>query len=339
MYKLNKPILLNNTKLLFLSMMISSIIMASTTNSWMNLWMMMEINLLAFIPILSNNNMLNSESSMKYFLIQSIASMILLMSIIFMWTNNKLTIKISTPINLTLMMKLGSAPFHFWFIQMVEKMNMINLMILSTLQKIIPMTAMMYMNQTTNLYLMILLNTTIGSINGINQTSLFKIISYSSINHIGWMMAAMTINQNSWKLYFLCYLIMMSSMTSMFHTLKMNTLPQLINSKNNKMIMLLFSMNLLSMGGLPPMMGFIPKWMIILHMTMNMNFLILSIMMMTSIITLYFYIKIIYSMILMNNTKMKWTKSYKQNMLNSMNLMQIMLSVWLMITMNMMFFM
>nr|YP_010586472.1 NADH dehydrogenase subunit 2 [Pseudoneureclipsis achim]UZZ44273.1 NADH dehydrogenase subunit 2 [Pseudoneureclipsis achim] len=334
-----KSMLLNSTKMMMMIMLITSIMLAISTNSWITLWMMMEINMMSFIPILSMNNMINSESTMKYFLIQSITSMILLMSIIILWLNNNSNIKSNLPINLSLMMKLGSAPFHWWFIQMAEKLNMINLLTLSTLQKIIPLTSMFYMNQSTTIYLMIIMNTIMGSINGINQTSMYKIITYSSVNHIGWMTAAMMINQNSWKLYFTIYSMMMTSMIMMTHISKTLNLYQMINLKHNNINLILFSMNLLSMGGLPPMTGFLPKWMIIMYLSMNSNIMILSIMMITSIITLYFYIKIIYSMLLLNNTKMKWMKQNSQNPLNSMLLTNLMMSIMLMIMLNMMFFM
>jgi NADH:ubiquinone oxidoreductase subunit 2 (subunit N) len=71
---------------------------------------------LSFIPLISNSkNLFSSEASLKYFLIQSIASInflfIILTKIIF--SNLEINNTIAILLNSTLLIKIGSAPFHF----------------------------------------------------------------------------------------------------------------------------------------------------------------------------------------------------------------------------------
>jgi hypothetical protein len=51
----------------------------------------------------------------------------------------------------------------------------------------------------------ILISTIVGSIRGLNQTSIWKILTYSSINHTRWILIALTTNENVWILYFIIY--------------------------------------------------------------------------------------------------------------------------------------
>jgi NADH-ubiquinone oxidoreductase chain 2 len=62
---------------------------------------------------------------------------------------------------------------------------------------------------------------------------------------------------------------------------------------------------LLSSGGLPPFLGFIPKWVIIQAVIINRLAPITTIVVLTSLITLYYYLKISYSRFIILNTEPK----------------------------------
>nr|YP_010890185.1 NADH dehydrogenase subunit 2 [Sovia lucasii]WJJ70286.1 NADH dehydrogenase subunit 2 [Sovia lucasii] len=307
----------NSNKMFFFFILIFSTLISISANSWMGCWIGLEINLLSFIPLISNsNNLMNSEASLNYFLIQAIASINFLFSILLkliIFKNFEMNLFLSILINSSMLMKMGSAPFHFWFPNIIEGMTWLNCFILMTWQKITPMILLSYYMNKNFLLIIMLLNTIVGAFGGINQNSLRKLMSFSSINNLGWMMSAIMISENLWMLYFMLYSFLISIMCFSFHIFNIYFINQLFIFNINFMLKFLIFINFLSLGGLPPFLGFFPKW-IIINFLMTKKFYIISfIFMMMSLITLFFYIRIIYSCILFNYLKLKWFNMHLKN--------------------------
>nr|YP_010526921.1 NADH dehydrogenase subunit 2 [Phyllosphingia dissimilis]UXR12245.1 NADH dehydrogenase subunit 2 [Phyllosphingia dissimilis] len=320
--------LFNSNKMFFLFILFFSTMISISANSWFGCWIGLEINLLSFIPLISNsNNLLSSEASLKYFLTQSIASMNFLFSILIKMTlmkNFELDNFISIMINSSLLMKMGSAPFHFWFPNISEGLSWFNNFILMTWQKITPMILLSYYFNMNFLFFIIILNVLIGAIGGLNQTSLRKLMAFSSINNLGWMIFSILISENLWIFYFLFYSFLISIMFFLFYILNMFFINQLFINNMNFMIKMNLMINFLSLGGLPPFIGFLPKWIIMNFLMINKLYLLTFIMVMSSLITIYFYIRIIYSSFLFNYFKMKWFKiKFKNKFLNLINLFSL----------------
>nr|YP_009253529.1 NADH dehydrogenase subunit 2 [Pyrgus maculatus]AKJ83286.1 NADH dehydrogenase subunit 2 [Pyrgus maculatus] len=308
---------MNSNKMFFFFILIFSTLISISSNSWIGCWIGLEINLLSFIPLISNsNNLLASEASLKYFLTQSIASINFLFSILLkliLMKNFEINNLFSLLINSSMMMKMGSAPFHFWFPNIIEGMSWLNCFILMTWQKITPMILLSYYLNKNFLILIMMLNTIIGAIGGINQTSLRKLLSFSSINNLGWMMASILISESLWLLYFFMYSFLISIMCFTFYTMNIYFINQLFIFNMNLMLKFFIFINFLSLGGLPPFLGFFPKWIIINFMMMNKFYFMTFIFIMMSLITLFYYIRIIYSCMLFNYLKLKWFKIFLKN--------------------------
>nr|ASY98067.1 NADH dehydrogenase subunit 2 [Brunneria borealis] len=327
---------INSTKILFLMTLTSGVLISLCANSWMGAWMGLEINLLSFIPLLSSDNMLSTEATLKYFLIQAIASSTLLFLIIlktnlhemfylhkyYSWNNIML---------IPLMMKIACAPFHWWLPSVVEGLSWMNCFIILTIQKIAPLMLISYLINNNMFIQFLIFNSAImGAIGGLNQTSIRKILSYSSINHIGWMLTAMILGNNMWLSYFLIYMINITTIISLSSTANLSYISQTFNSFNNKKIIkILMFMSLLSLGGLPPFLGFFPKWIIICYsmfneLTITMLFLITS-----SLLTLFYYIRIMYSVLMITNTELSsfMTISVKYK-LHKMLMISLSLVIW-----------
>nr|YP_010890198.1 NADH dehydrogenase subunit 2 [Celaenorrhinus consanguineus]WJJ70299.1 NADH dehydrogenase subunit 2 [Celaenorrhinus consanguineus] len=301
---------INSNNMFFFFMLIFSTLISISANSWMGCWIGLEINLLSFIPLISNsNNLLASEASLKYFLIQSIASINFLFSILLkmiLLKNFEMNNLFSILINSSMMMKMGSAPFHFWFPNIIEGLSWLNCFILMTWQKITPMILLSYYLNKNFLIMIMMINSIIGAIGGINQTSLRKLLSFSSINNLGWMMFSILISENLWMLYFLTYSFLIMIMCFSFYIMNIYFINQLFIFNMNFFLKLLIFINFLSLGGLPPFLGFFPKWIVINFMIMKKFYIVSFIFIMMSLITLFFYIRIIYSCILFNYLKLKW---------------------------------
>nr|YP_010722462.1 NADH dehydrogenase subunit 2 [Parnassius stubbendorfii]WDV10745.1 NADH dehydrogenase subunit 2 [Parnassius stubbendorfii]WGU20465.1 NADH dehydrogenase subunit 2 [Parnassius stubbendorfii]WGU45534.1 NADH dehydrogenase subunit 2 [Parnassius stubbendorfii] len=310
---------LNSNKMFFYFILFFSTLISISANSWLGCWIGLEINLLSFIPLISNSkNLLSSEAALKYFLTQSIASINFLFSILLkmiLLKNFEINNLFSILINSSMLMKMGSTPFHFWFPNIIEGLSWLNCFILMTWQKISPMILLSYYMNNNFLMFIMIFNVIVGTMGGINQTSLRKLMSFSSINNLGWMLAALMMTENLWIFYLMLYSFLISIMCFFFNTLNIYYINQLfiVNMKISLKMSLLI--NFLSLGGLPPFLGFFPKWIIINFLIMNKLFIISFIFIMMSLIMLFFYIRIMYSTIMFNYFKMKWFKNFMKNYL------------------------
>nr|YP_009442833.1 NADH dehydrogenase subunit 2 [Phaedyma columella]ATP01308.1 NADH dehydrogenase subunit 2 [Phaedyma columella] len=306
----------NSNKMFFLFILFFSTLISISSNSWLGCWIGLEINLLSFIPLMSSpNNLLNSETSLKYFLTQSIASINFLFAILLnlflmnFFFNNFFSIII----NSAMLMKMGSIPFHFWFPNIMEGLSWINCFILMTWQKITPMILLSYYLNFSYLYVIMIFNVLVGAISSFNQTSLRKLMAFSSINNLGWMISSMIISENLWFIYFIFYSIFTFIMCFLFYMINTFYINQLFFFNMNFLIKISIMINFLSLGGLPPFLGFFPKWLVINYL-LNNNFIIISfIFVMSSLILLFVYIRIIYSSLMFFSFKLKWFKIFMKN--------------------------
>nr|YP_010759753.1 NADH dehydrogenase subunit 2 [Ornithoptera alexandrae]WEY05465.1 NADH dehydrogenase subunit 2 [Ornithoptera alexandrae]WEY05491.1 NADH dehydrogenase subunit 2 [Ornithoptera alexandrae]WEY05504.1 NADH dehydrogenase subunit 2 [Ornithoptera alexandrae] len=322
---------MNSNKMFFYYFLFFSTLISISSNSWLGCWIGLEINLLSFIPLISNSkNLLTSEAALKYFLVQSIASINFLFSIILkmiLLKNFEMNMIFSIMINSSMMMKMGSVPFHFWFPNIIEGLSWLNCFILMSWQKISPMILMSYYINNNFIMFIASMNTIIGTLGGLNQTSLRKIMTFSSINNLGWMLLSLMISNMLWFFYFFFYSFLIGIVCLMFNMFNVSFMNQLFIFNMNYSIKFSLFLNFLSLSGLPPFLGFFPKW-IIINFLINNNFLLIClIFIFMSLIMMFIYIRIIYSSIMFNYLKMKWFKFFLKNkqlsMINIMNLISI----------------
>lgn len=271
----------------------SGTLISISSSSIFGIWIGLEINLISFIPIIINleNNKKSSESAIKYFLIQAIASAIVIFSSFFFYFFNGFIFS-SSPniiITLSLCIKLGISPFHFWFPEVLEGINWVNSFLLLTWQKISPIVILSLFFFSNILLILSIISAIIGAISGINQTSIRKILAFSSISHLGWIRRIIYFNSSLWIDYFLIYRFTRFILCISFWLLNLNYFSQLTLIKNLNEKFIIF-INLLSLGGLPPLLGFLPKWIAII--VIRKNFPILIILILSSLITLYFYTRL-----------------------------------------------
>nr|AAW29754.1 NADH dehydrogenase subunit 2 [Sylvisorex howelli] len=316
----------------------TSIVLMST--HWFMTWLGFEMNMMAVIPVLMKKyNPRSMEAATKYFLTQATASMILMLAIIInsmysgQWTIMNMEHFIpSTLITIALVMKLGLAPFHFWVPEVTQGVSLNSGLILLTWQKIAPLALMyqIYSSMNTNLLLLMALTSImVGGWGGLNQTQLRKIMAYSSIGHMGWMIAILSYNPSLSLLNLIIYIFMT---TTMFMLLILcsttSTLSLSLTWNKNPIITSMILTLLLSLGGLPPLTGFMPKWMIMQELTKNNNVILPALMSVLALLNLFFYVRLTYSTALtlfpvMNNTKFLWQFQTKNLMIFMMPLISI----------------
>nr|APX39287.1 NADH dehydrogenase subunit 2 [Longitarsus aeneus] len=303
----------------FNSMIISTLITISSYN-WLMMWIGLEINLLSIIPLFkSHTNSFPVEASLKYFITQSLASIIILFSMILsmnlMEYLNNWNYSLMIMFNSALLTKLGAAPFHYWFPEVMEGLNWMNSLLLLTWQKLAPMILLMYnLNMSMFFSIIIILSSITSGMFGINQISLRKILSYSSINHIAWMLASMFYMKSIWIIYFSIYTMISINIILIFYYLNTFFIPQLfLILNNNKLIKILFIFNFFSLGGLPPFLGFFPKWLVINNLVENKFYTLSFILITTTLITLFYYIRLTLSTLTLNFSESVFILSYVNN--------------------------
>nr|QZK21493.1 NADH dehydrogenase subunit 2 [Drepanotermes sp. ANIC 0597] len=311
----------NSTKVLLLFTLVSGMLVSVSSNSWLGAWMGLEINLMSFIPLMSNvKNMYNTEASLKYFIVQVLASATLLFMVVMKTlTEDLFTFEgsVYTPMIICtpLLLKSGAAPFHWWFPGVMEGLSWENCALLMTVQKAAPLMLMSYLIDISAFTLsVILMSTIVGAIGGMNQTSMRKILTYSSINHTGWMLIALTTSENLWMVYFMIYSTLALTVVSAIKLSGVSFINQTMMTNNEtKLMKFMMFTSLLSLGGLPPFLGFLPKWIVIQAMIANNMAPLATIVVVTSLITLYYYLKISYSSFMILSTEPKWNVSIHKN--------------------------
>nr|AUW38573.1 NADH dehydrogenase subunit 2 [Calliphara nobilis] len=287
--------------------------MTMSSSNWISMWMGLEMNMMGFIPLISNKNKSTSEAMMIYLLTQSVSSVMLMFAIMMM--NITMNMTFNYLIMMSLLIKLGAAPFHMWLPEILTKMSWNSNMMLMTWQKMAPMIMMNNLNIKNNmLYMSVMLSVIVGALGGLNQMSLRKIMGYSSINHLGWMLS-LTKTKNNWLLYLMIYSFMMISLCWMFKQYNIIHINQINNINMTMTEKLNYTTMMLSLGGLPPFLGFLPKWMVIQTMMNNNLLMMLLLMMMCSLMSLFYYMRTMTKMMLSFSTMNKWVKIQTNNMM------------------------
>nr|ABU51113.1 NADH dehydrogenase subunit 2 [Pavo muticus] len=277
-----------------------------SSNHWILAWTGLEINTLAIIPLISKSHHPRAiEAAVKYFLTQSTASaLILFSSMSNAWSTGQWDItQLNHPtscllLTMAIATKLGLVPFHFWFPEVLQGSSLTTALLLSTLMKLPPITLLLLTSQSLNPTLLTFLaisSALIGGWMGLNQTQTRKILAFSSISHLGWMIAIIAYNPQLTILTFTLYTMMTTAVflsLAQIKVLKLSTM--LISWTKTPMLNATMMLTLLSLAGLPPLTGFMPKWLIIQELTKQEMTPTATIISMLSLLGLFFYLRLAY---------------------------------------------
>nr|BAW87964.1 NADH dehydrogenase subunit 2 [Microphysogobio brevirostris] len=280
------------------------------SSHWLLAWMGLEINTLAIVPLMAQHHHPRAvEATTKYFLTQATAAaMILFASTTNAWMtgewymNNMSSPIASTMIITALALKIGLAPMHFWMPEVLQGLDLLTGLILSTWQKLAPLALIIQTSQAIDPLLLTslgLMSTLAGGWGGLNQTQLRKILAYSSIAHMGWMIIVLQYAPQLTLLALGTYIFMTSAAFLTLKTssaTKINTLA--MTWSNSPILATTTALVLLSLGGLPPLTGFMPKWLILQELTKQGLPTTATIMALAALLSLYFYLRLCYAMTL-----------------------------------------
>nr|YP_010250082.1 NADH dehydrogenase subunit 2 [Cephalopholis miniata]YP_010463371.1 NADH dehydrogenase subunit 2 [Cephalopholis spiloparaea]QTV20416.1 NADH dehydrogenase subunit 2 [Cephalopholis miniata]UUK29347.1 NADH dehydrogenase subunit 2 [Cephalopholis spiloparaea] len=279
------------------------------SSHWLLAWMGLEINTLAIIPLMAQQHHPRAvEASTKYFLTQATgAATLLFASTTNAWLTGQWDIQqmshplATTMVILALSLKVGLAPLHTWLPEVLQGLDLTTGLILSTWQKLAPFALLIQIQPASPTILIALgiTSTLVGGWGGLNQTQLRKILAYSSTAHLGWMILVLQFSPSLTMLTLLTYLIMTSSTFLVFKLNKATNINMLATSwAKAPALTSLVPLILLSLGGLPPLTGFMPKWLILQELAKQDLAPAATLAALTALLSLYFYLRLTYAMTL-----------------------------------------
>nr|YP_009503290.1 NADH dehydrogenase subunit 2 [Bathytoma punicea]AXA45198.1 NADH dehydrogenase subunit 2 [Bathytoma punicea] len=300
---------------MFLCVMGVGTFLSVSSIHWLSIWAGLEINLIGFLPMLVyQKGVSESESAVKYFIVQALGSSFLifgsLMTFGFSFTWDlyggfQFEILGFCILISGLSMKLGMFPFHYWLPSVMAGLPWFSCLLLATWQKLAPLFLLLCLFELNQSYSMIVMFciisagcTLVGGFGGMNQTQVRALLGYSSISHLGWITFAVLHGEWALKVYLSIYIL---TSLSLFMSLWMSDSGNMknINSlKTSGPHQLIIMLLLLSLAGLPPLLGFIPKWLVIMVSSKSSWFPVVLLLIMGSLMSLFYYLSLFFSLFL-----------------------------------------
>nr|YP_010373170.1 NADH dehydrogenase subunit 2 [Aldisa cooperi]UPI11635.1 NADH dehydrogenase subunit 2 [Aldisa cooperi] len=292
---------MSSGNLLFLLVLVLGPVVSISSSNWIICWVGLELSFLGAIPLLLSDSSfmsLSKESVIKYFCIQALGSGLLMLAGMLFYMDSGSYMMFDVILLLSLFMKLGVFPMHFWVPSVTGGLNWIPMFILLGWQKVPPFALLV--NVVENSYWMseILLvfggiSALVGSVIGLNQTCLRAMLGSSSIAHTGWSCIGVVFG-NLWT-YFSIYCF--SFMVLMLFCLMGEEF--------------MIGLGILGLSGLPPFVMFIGKWSILKSaLASSASYLYLVFPLLGALFSLFFYLKFFYSFYLscsFDNLKTKYS--------------------------------
>nr|YP_010947987.1 NADH dehydrogenase subunit 2 [Opostomias mitsuii]WMI34963.1 NADH dehydrogenase subunit 2 [Opostomias mitsuii] len=285
-------------------------VLTFSSSHWLLAWMGLEVNTLAILPLMAQKHHPRAvEATTKYFLVQATAAaMIMFASLTNAWLTGEWAIsQLSQPIPVTIAMlalalKVGLAPTHFWLPEVLQGLDLTTGLILSTWQKLAPFALIVQIAPSVDSRLLIALglaSTFVGGWGGLNQTQLRKILAYSSIAHLGWMVLIVQFAPSIALLNLFLYIAMTSMAFSALKAYNCTSLNDLATSwAKSPTLATMLTPVLLSLGGLPPLSGFMPKWLVLNEMVKQGLQLPATVAALSALLSLFYYLRVCYAMAL-----------------------------------------
>nr|YP_010890372.1 NADH dehydrogenase subunit 2 [Stenothyra glabra]USN91690.1 NADH dehydrogenase subunit 2 [Stenothyra glabra] len=308
----------------FFSVMFFGTVFSISSTHWLGIWAGLEINLIGFLPLLVyQKSMSESESAVKYFVVQTMGSSLLMFgslssyNMLFTWemidfsSSHLLGVIV---IFSGLMLKMGVFPFHFWLPSVMAGLPWLSCLLLATWQKVAPLFLITSFVESILIFSVFFVfcllsggSSLMGGVGGMNQTQLRALVAYSSIGHLGWILYAVMHSSWAMKSYFSIYVIISVCIFVSLWYSNMNSMKNMNSRLSNLLSMNSVLLMFLSLGGLPPLLGFISKWIVIGVGTQGISWVFMGVLITGSLLSLFYYLSLFFSLFL-SSFKKKMTE-------------------------------
>ena len=287
------------------------------------------------------NSSFSTEAGLKYFILGSFSSALLLFGISVLYgctgtTNfdnfyllfsaiDRETFLLTAPVEKALIFiaaafffKIAAAPFHMWSPDVYEGSPTSSTIFFAVIPKIALFAVFLRLFQTifssfeeTFLFALIFFSISsviVGSFVALRQKKLKRLLAYSSISHVGYMLLALSANslEGTQSLFFYLIVYMITSVCIWSVVLSLNTTTNMERSKTlidlasvsnfNPMLGFTAMLAFFSLAGVPPLVGFFAKMEIFVSALGSSLFFASLIAILSSVISSYYYIRLIKTM-------------------------------------------
>nr|QID02734.1 NADH dehydrogenase subunit 2 [Orbilia oligospora] len=201
--------------------------------------------------------------------------------------------------------KVSSAPFHFWSPDVYDSLPTLVTTFVAIMAKIsifIFMLDLVHFSSeakteffwTDILLISSFLSLIIGTVVGLVQTRIKRLFAYSTISHVGFILLALTINTLESIQAFIFYLMQYSLSNLNFFFILLQLIIQVKGFfYKNYMLSLCLAITLLSFAGIPPLLGFFGKQMVLSAALDKGFYFMVLIAIITSVIGTSYYLAVI----------------------------------------------
>jgi len=307
-------------------LLLFSVSTALSRTSLLNIWLIIEINTILFLSILCSS-LAGRKRIIKYFIIQASASIAIVLRLLLVSSNTNFSLLLTQG---SLVIKLGTIPGHIWYISIIQDLRWLNIYILSTIQKIIPLRILSRLSPHFAIMFFILISR-LGGLLGTKSRSIKRLMAYSGVLNVGWLLGS-SMSINSFVFFFLCYFFTMGGVV---HILSSNESALILDSKSgfSSTDTILMGALLLSLAGLPPFINFWAKVLVLKVMIFSSTASAIAGLILTIITRwmVYLYLGLIDKFILKNNSfRLKALKFYSTSKYVIVYLIPV-LGGWLMV--------
>lgn len=233
---------------------------------------------LFILVALKRDSAFGTEAGLKYFVLGAVSSGLFLFGCTLLYgltgetsiqaINTMLTGDVGKIlITISLLFKLSVAPFHMWAPDVYEGAPTMITALLATVPKVGVFSILVQIGPVINVILICaVLSIVYGAIGGLNQTRLKRLLAYSGISHMGFILLGLAIGTfegiQASLIYMVVYIVMSICSFSIILALKL-VKDQIIElsglSRNNSVVSLTLALTFLSIAGIPPLAGFLSK--------------------------------------------------------------------------------
>ena len=313
-----------NFDILILIVVLSSLLLVSSVN-WLSIYLAIELQTLTLfiLTAIKRNSAYSVEAGLKYFVLGAVSSGLFLFGCALLYgligetsiqginstmcnknqfIHSMLTADVGKIlITISLLFKLSAAPFHMWAPDVYDGAPTMITALLATVPKIGVFSILVQIGPVTNVVLICaVLSIIYGAIGALNQTKIKRLLAYSGIGHMGFILFGVAIGSfesiQASLIYMVIYIIM--SLCSFSIILALNLSKDLIIevsglSRDNPLIGLTLAFAFLSTAGIPPLAGFLSKWLILLSGVSSGYYLICIVAVISSVIAGVYYVRIV----------------------------------------------
>nr|YP_010429267.1 NADH dehydrogenase subunit 2 [Ophiactis savignyi]USQ67433.1 NADH dehydrogenase subunit 2 [Ophiactis savignyi] len=286
----------------------SSVFFIFLTSNWLLLWVWLECVTLSLVILLQrlNSGPRNVEAVSKYFVLQAVAGVIILFGVLLRWGGSGVlfvwgdySFLCYGLILFGLLVKLAVFPNPFWFVDVVSGLSLGRSVYVVVVSKLGPLYLYFTLSegaQSIGLLLIGLFSAFLGSALGTNQFSVRKIVALSSIANLGWFIVCLPFLGG--HLGVICFVGYIVSILVLLWVTSFYCYDYLLKGGHvyyNSSGIILLIVSLLSLGGLPPFVGFFVKWQLFQGLVSANLFWVCGVLIASSLLSLYFYLNISFS--------------------------------------------